>query len=87
MWKEVIEESMLRIRLARKGRKKHPHYRIVVSDSSAGRGGNIVESVGVYEPKSEVPKVELNRERIDYWIAQGASATDTVKSLLKNQAS
>ena len=52
-----------------------------------GRGGNIVESVGVYEPKSEQVKVELNRERIDYWIAQGASATDTVKSLLKNHPS
>lgn len=78
---------MLRIRLARTGGRKRPHYRIVVSDSSTGRGGNIVESVGVYAPKSAGAKVELNRERIDYWIAKGASATDTVKSLIKNQPS
>lgn len=75
---------MLRIRLARKGSKKRPLYRVVVSDSSAGRGGNIVENVGTYEPKPAEAKVSLDRERIDYWISKGASATDTVKSLIKN---
>jgi small subunit ribosomal protein S16 len=49
-----------------------------------GRGGNIVENVGTYEPKPAEAKVALNRERIDYWLAKGASATDTVKSLIKN---
>jgi small subunit ribosomal protein S16 len=75
---------MLRIRLARRGSKKRPQYRVVVSDSAMGRGGNIVENVGTYEPKPAVPKVELKRERIDYWISKGASPTDTVKSLIKN---
>ena len=42
---------MLTIRLARKGSKKRPHYRIVVSDSALGRGGDIVESLGIYEPR------------------------------------
>ncbi len=78
---------MLRIRLARKGSKKRPHYRIVVSDSAMGRGGNIVENVGTYEPKPETAKVELNRERIDYWLSKGATATNTVRSLLKHQPS
>lgn len=78
---------MLRIRLARRGSKKKPHYRIVVSDSSTGRGGAIVENVGTYEPKPAEAKVTLNRERIDYWISKGASATDTVKSLIKNNPS
>ena len=76
---------MLRIRLARRGSKKRPHFRIVVSDSALGRGGDIVESVGVYEPKTSDAKVELKRERIDYWLSQGATATATVKSFLKSK--
>jgi small subunit ribosomal protein S16 len=75
---------MLRIRLARTGRKKHPQYKVVVSDSSTGRGGAIVESVGIYAPKAAEAKVELNRDRIQYWLDKGASATDTVRSLIKN---
>ena len=49
-----------------------------------GRGGNIVENVGTYEPKPAEAKVTLNRDRIDYWISKGASTTHTVKSLIKN---
>ena len=75
---------MLRIRLARKGSKKRPLYRIVVSDSATGRGGSIVENVGTYEPKPAEAKVQLKHDRIDYWLSKGASATDTVKSLIKN---
>ena len=78
---------MLRIRLARRGSKKRPHYRIVVSDSTMGRGGNIVESVGTYEPKSAEARVDMNRERVDYWLSKGALATNTVKSLIKNTRS
>jgi len=80
----VNESFMLRIRLARRGSKKRPHYRIVVSDTATGRGGDIVENVGTYEPKPEETKVTLKRDRIDYWISKGALATDTVKSLIKN---
>jgi small subunit ribosomal protein S16 len=43
-----------------------------------------VENVGTYEPKSAKAKVELKRDRIEYWIGKGASATDTVRSLIKN---
>lgn len=75
---------MLIIRLARRGSKKHPQYRVVVSDSTYGKGGAIVENVGTYEPKAKDAKVLLKRDRIDFWIGKGASATDTVKSLIKN---
>ena len=75
---------MLIIRLARRGSKKHPQYRVVVSDSLYGKGGAIVENVGTYEPKSKDAKVSLKRDRIDFWIGKGAFATDTVKSLIKN---
>jgi small subunit ribosomal protein S16 len=75
---------MLIIRLARRGSKKHPQYRVVVSDSLYGKGGGIVENVGTYEPKSKGATVSLKRERIDFWVSKGATATDTVKSLIKN---
>jgi len=78
---------MLTIRLARQGSKKRPHYRIVVSDSAKGRGGNIVESLGTYEPKRVGAASNLNRERAEYWISRGAKTTDTVRSLLKKAQS
>jgi small subunit ribosomal protein S16 len=78
---------MLTIRLARKGSKKRPHYRIVVSDSARGRGGNIVESIGTYEPKRAETAIDLDRERMEYWLSKGAHASDTVRSLLKRAQS
>lgn len=75
---------MLIIRLTRRGSKKKPQYRVVVSDSLYGKGGGIVENVGTYEPKSKDPKVNLKRDRIDFWIGKGAVATSTVESLIKN---
>ena len=78
---------MLTIRLARHGSKKRPHYRVVVSDSAKGRGGNIVESLGTYEPKRAETAINLDRERLEYWLSKGANATDTVRSLLKRAES
>ncbi len=78
---------MLNIRLARRGSKKRPFYRIVVSDSSSGRGGAIVESLGTYEPKREDNAFDCDKGRIEYWIGKGAQASDTVRSLLKKTSS
>ncbi len=78
---------MLSIRLARYGRKKRPHYRIVVSDSARGRVGNIVESIGTYDPKRAESEVKLDWQRVDYWLSKGARATDTVRSFLKKRPS
>jgi small subunit ribosomal protein S16 len=75
---------MLIIRLARRGSKKHPQYRVVVSDSLYGKGGGIVENLGTYEPQSKEARVKLARDRIDFWLSKGAVATDTVRSLIKN---
>ncbi len=78
---------MLTIRLARKGSKKRPHYRIVVSDSALGRGGDIVESLGTYEPRQAEPVINVKRDRAEYWLSKGAHASDTVRSLLKKAQS
>ncbi len=74
-----------RIRLTRKGSKKHPFYRIVVADSEAPRDGRFIEVVGTYNPMKAPMVVELKQERVSDWLAKGAHPTDTVASLLRKQ--
>ena len=75
----------VKIRLARHGSKKKPFYRIVVADSECPRDGRYLENVGTYDPLFDPAKVTLKEERIKYWMTQGATPTDTVKSLLKRE--
>ena len=75
----------VKIRLARHGAKKRPFYRIVVADSESPRDGRFLENVGTYNPLVEPAEVTLKNERISYWIGQGATPSDTVKSLLKKE--
>ena len=75
----------VKIRLARHGAKKRPFYRIVVADSESPRDGRYLENVGTYNPLKDPVEVTLKSDRIDYWIQQGATPTDTVKSLLKKK--
>jgi small subunit ribosomal protein S16 len=65
------------------GRKKTPHYRVVVTDRAAPREGRFVESIGYYKPLTEPARLVLDLDRVDYWIAQGAVPSDTVGSLIK----
>ena len=75
----------VKIRLARHGAKKRPFYRIVVADIESPRDGRFLETVGTYNPLKEPAEVLVKNERVDYWIKQGATPTDTVKSLLKRE--
>jgi len=75
---------MLMIRMARFGAKKKPTYRIVVIDKERARNSRSVEVVGIYNPVSQPPAVDLNHERIQYWIKNGAQPSETVSRLLKN---
>lgn len=77
---------MLMIRMARFGAKKKPSYRVVVIDKERARNSRSVEVVGLYNPVSQPPVVQLNRERIEYWMKNGAQPSDTVSRLLKSQA-
>ena len=74
---------MVKIRLRRMGAKKAPYYRIVVADSRAPRDGRFIEEVGTYNPAAESEKLKVNMDRVQYWIANGAQPTDTVRGLLK----
>ena len=77
---------MLSIRLRRSGATKKPHYRVVVADSREPRDGRFVEVVGHYDPRKNPAVVKIDTERTDYWIGKGARPSDTVRSLLKQQA-
>lgn len=74
----------VKIRLARHGAKKRPYYRIIVADSRKPRDGKFIEEVGRYNPCVHPALVQLDQDRIDYWMGVGAQPTDTVARLLKN---
>jgi small subunit ribosomal protein S16 len=76
----------VRIRLTRKGAKKHPVYRIVVADGRSPRDGRFIEHLGLYDPNVNPPKVTLKKERYDYWIKVGAQPTHTVKNIVHKHA-
>lgn len=75
----------VKIRLRRMGAKKAPFYRVVVADSRYPRDGRFIEEVGTYNPLTEPVTVNLDAEKIQKWISNGAQPTDTVKRLLKNK--
>ena len=71
------------IRLARRGARKQPYYRVVVIEKERARDGRAVEIVGQYNPRTNPATVELKRDRIDHWVSKGAQVSDTVGKLLK----
>jgi small subunit ribosomal protein S16 len=75
----------VKIRLARHGAKKRPFYRIVAADSESPRDGRFLEKLGTYNPLQDPVEVVLNTDRVKYWIDQGATPTDTVRSILKRE--
>ena len=73
---------MLKIRLARVGKKKQPSYRVVVADARAPRDGAYVEIVGFYNPLTEPKVFEVNADKIRDWLSKGAQPTERVAKLL-----
>lgn len=73
------------IRLRREGAKNRPYYKVVVADSRSPRDGKFIEVIGTYDPKVAEHNSSLDLERAEYWINKGAQASDTVRSLIKNQ--
>jgi len=73
----------LKIRLRRMGRKKAPHYRIVVAESSMPRDGRFVATVGHYNPTTNPTTLVVDRGKVTAWLGKGAVPTETVQSLFK----
>lgn len=72
----------VKIRLSRFGKKKTPFYRIAVVDERKKRDGSVIEFVGQYNPKKDSDLV-VKRERVQYWIDNGAQTTRVVSHILK----
>ncbi|SES37411.1 30S ribosomal protein S16 [Rhizobium sp. NFR03] len=75
----------LKIRLARGGSKKRPFYQVVIADARSPRDGRFLEKVGSWNPmlaKDDAKRVELNNERIQHWLDNGALPTDRVLRFL-----
>jgi small subunit ribosomal protein S16 len=73
---------MVAIRLRRAGSKKRPFFRIVVTDSSAARDSSFVEILGHYNPRAAPAVVNIDRERVDYWLKQGAQPSSSIRTLI-----
>lgn len=73
------------IRLSRVGKKKQPEYRLIVSEKQKDPWGDFLEQVGFFNPRTNPPIVNLQIERIQYWLSKGAQASTTVKNLLIEQ--
>ena len=72
----------VKIRLARRGRKKLAMYDVVVADARAPREGRFIEKLGTYNPLTVPASIELNDEKAFQWLMNGAQPTDTVKAML-----
>jgi small subunit ribosomal protein S16 len=80
---------MVRIRLSRGGATKRPFYHIVVTDRRNRRDGRYIERLGFFNPIAAggEPELQLDLERTEYWLSQGAQASDRVAQLIKQQRS
>lgn len=77
---------MVTIRLSRGGAKKRPFYHIVAADSRRARDGRIIERLGYFNPIATggEKRLEMELDRVEYWIDQGAQPSDRVASLIKD---
>lgn len=73
---------MVRLRLARLGKKKQPTYRIVAADIRAPRDGAFLEVVGLYNPRTEPSTINIDADKAIKWLRQGAQPSGTVERLL-----
>lgn len=72
----------VRIRLRRMGAKKQPFYRVVVADSRSPRDGRFLDTIGTYNPRTEPVAIQIDREKALRWLEEGATPTDSARSLL-----
>jgi small subunit ribosomal protein S16 len=74
----------VRLRRIGKNPKGRPHFRVTVFDEREGRDSRIIEELGYYMPASG--KAEIKKDRLDYWVKNGAQPSPTIKSLMKKAA-
>lgn len=80
-WEKTAAVAV-KIRLKRLGKIREPYYRVVVADSRTKRDGRAIEEIGKYHPKLEPSLIEIDSERVQYWLSVGAQPTEQVQHLL-----
>lgn len=78
---------MLSIRMTRMGSKKKPFFRVVLAEARSGLLGDVVENLGTYNPRATPAQVNINKERVEHWIKQGARPSNSVRTLLSKHLS
>ncbi|WP_314177043.1 30S ribosomal protein S16 [Streptomyces winkii] len=73
----------VKIKLKRLGKIRSPHYRIIVADSRTRRDGRAIEEIGLYHPVQNPSRIEVDSERVQYWLGVGAQPTEPVAAILK----
>ena len=76
---------IIRLRRIGKRPKKKPHFRLSVFDERQGRDGRCIEELGFYSPVTGLSKI--NKERLAYWVKNGAQPSETIKNLIKKEKS
>ncbi len=77
---------MLKIRLRRMGATNRAFFRVIVSDSRSATSARAVEEIGIYDPLQDPPRVVIDRARVDYWVANGAQLSDSVRQIVARAA-
>ncbi|WP_268122658.1 30S ribosomal protein S16 [Roseivirga pacifica] len=72
----------VKIRLARRGRKRRAMYDVVIADARAPRDGRFIEKIGTYNPNTDPASINIDNDRAFKWLMDGAQPTDTVKAML-----
>src|SRR6201995_932235 len=73
---------MVKIRLARRGRKKLAMFDVVVADARAPRDGKFIQKIGTYNPQTVPATIQIDRQKALEWLHKGAQPTDTVRRIL-----
>jgi small subunit ribosomal protein S16 len=73
----------VKIKLKRLGKIRQPMYRIVIADARTARNGRAIEEIGVYRPKEDPSFIQVDSERVKYWLSVGAQPTEAVTAILK----
>ncbi|MBN3930926.1 30S ribosomal protein S16 [Streptomyces verrucosisporus] len=73
----------VKIKLKRLGKIRSPHYRVIVADSRTRRDGRAIEEIGLYHPVQNPSRIEVDSERVQYWLGVGAQPTEPVLAILK----
>ena len=74
---------MIRIRLKRIGKKRHPYYRVVVADKLSKRDGGFIAELGSYDPHADPPTAVIDGDKAREWIAKGAQPSEAAEKILK----